>query len=173
MTSTRPSKQDGLKPFIRLLRTTGIPKAAFSFGIAGFLITTLVGLVIPLLTKELVDGFSLESLSPLLVAAIVAAFLIQTVIDGFSTYLLSYTGQKLVADLRGNMWRKLLRLPVSHFETEASGGTVSRVVNDTGIVKELISNHVPQFISGLISIIGAIILLLILDWQMTLVMLIS
>lgn len=173
MTSAKPSKQDGLKPFIRLLRTTGIPKAAFSFGIAGFLITTLVGLVIPLLTKELVDGFSLESLSPLLVAAIVAAFLIQTVIDGFSTYLLSYTGQKLVADLRGNMWRKLLRLPVSHFETEASGGTVSRVVNDTGIVKELISNHVPQFISGLISIIGAIILLLILDWQMTLVMLIS
>ncbi|SEJ15308.1 ATP-binding cassette, subfamily B, AbcA/BmrA [Bhargavaea ginsengi] len=173
MTSPKPSKQDGLKPFIRLLRTTGIPKAALSFGIAGFLITTLVGLVIPLLTKELVDGFSLESLSPLLVAAIVAAFLIQTVIDGFSTYLLSYTGQKLVADLRGNMWRKLLRLPVSHFETEASGGTVSRVVNDTGIVKELISNHVPQFISGLISIIGAIILLLILDWQMTLVMLVS
>src|SRR5690606_35089537 len=41
------------------------------------------------------------------------------------------------------------------------------------IVKELISNHVPQFISGIISIIGAVVLLLILDWQMTLVMLIS
>lgn len=174
MASINTEKQDhGLKPFMRLIRSTGVPKAAFGFGLAGFLITTVVGLVIPLLTKELVDGFSLESLSPVLIAAIVAAFLIQTAIDGVATYLLGYTGQKVVADLREKMWRKLLRLPVSHFDTEASGGTVSRVVNDTGIVKELISNHVPQFISGLISIIGAVVLLLVLDWQMTLVMLIS
>ena len=163
----------GIRPFIRLIRSTGIPKAAFGVGIAGFLITTVVGLAIPLLTKQLVDGFSLATLSPMLIAAIVAAFLIQTVIDGISTYLLSYTGQKLVANLREKMWRKLLRLPVSHFDAETSGGTVSRVVNDTGIVKELISNHVPQFISGIISIIGAVVLLLVLDWQMTLVMLIS
>src|SRR5699024_5053405 len=55
----------------------------------------------------------------------------------------------------------------------ASGESVSRVVNDTGIVKNLISQHFPQFITGLITIIGSIIILLIMDWKMTLLMIIS
>ena len=50
---------------------------------------------------------------------------------------------------------------------------MSRVVNDTGIVKDLISQHFPRFITGIISIIGAVIILLIMDWKMTLIMLIS
>lgn len=67
----------------------------------------------------------------------------------------------------------MIRLPVSYFDTQQSGESVSRVVNDTGIVKDLISQHFPQFISGLISIIGAVIILFIMDWKMTLIMLIS
>lgn len=68
---------------------------------------------------------------------------------------------------------KLIRLPVSYFDQKQSGETVSRVVNDTGIVKDLISQHFPNFISGLISIIGAVIVLFIMDWEMTLIMFIS
>ncbi|MET3574925.1 ABC transporter ATP-binding protein [Bhargavaea ullalensis] len=161
------------RSFLRLMKTTRLPKAAMSAGLAGFLITTLVSLAIPLLTRSLVDGFSVSSLSAPLIGAIAAAFILQAAISGVSNYLLSYSGQKVVAELRGRMWRKLLRLPVSHFDTEPSGGTVSRVVNDTGIVRELISDHVPQFVSGIISIIGAVTLLLIMDWKMTLVMLVS
>ncbi|SIT80302.1 ABC transporter ATP-binding protein [Edaphobacillus lindanitolerans] len=161
------------QPFYQLLRSTRFPKAAMAAGLSGFLITTLVSLAIPLLTRNLVDGFSVASLSTPLIAGIAAAFLLQAVISGLSSFLLSYSGQKVVAELRGRMWRKLLRLPVSHFDNEPSGGTVSRIVNDTGIVRELISDHVPQFVSGIISIIGAVTLLLIMDWKMTLVMLIS
>ena len=51
--------------------------------------------------------------------------------------------------------------------------SVSRIVNDTSIVKDLITQHFPQFISGIITIIGAIIILLIMDWKMTLLMLIA
>ncbi len=69
--------------------------------------------------------------------------------------------------------KSFIRLPVSHFDKESSGETVSRVVNDTGIVRELISQHFPQFITGIISIIGAVTILLIMDWKMTLIMLIS
>lgn len=159
--------------FYHLIKTTKIPKAAMSAGLAGFLVTTLVSLAIPLLTRNLVDGFSAASLSAPLIAAVAVAFLLEAVISGVSSYLLSYSGQKVVADLRVRMWRQLLRLPVSHFDSETSGGTVSRVVNDTGIVRELISDHVPKFVGGIISIIGAVTLLLIMDWKMTLIMLIS
>ncbi|MEK4712330.1 ABC transporter ATP-binding protein [Sporosarcina sp. FSL K6-5500] len=166
-------KKVGLKPFFSLILSTGIPKLALAVGLTAGVLTTLAGLVVPLLTKNLVDGFSVASLSVPIMIAIGVAFIVQAVIDGVSIYLLSYVGQKVVARLRERMWTKLLRLPVSHFDKESSGETVSRVVNDTGIVKELITQHFPQFITGIISIIGAVTILLIMDWKMTLIMLIS
>lgn len=166
-------KQTGLKPFFSLIRSTKIPKLALTIGLLAGILTTLAGLVVPLLTKNLVDGFSVSSLSMPIMIAIGIAFIAQAVIDGVSIYALSYVGQKVVANLRDRMWTKLIRLPVSHFDKESSGETVSRVVNDTGIVRELITQHLPQFITGIISIIGAVTILLIMDWKMTLIMLIA
>ncbi|MBP1968356.1 ATP-binding cassette subfamily B protein AbcA/BmrA [Virgibacillus natechei] len=163
----------GLKAFISLLLSTNIPKMALTLGLIGSVITTLVGLTIPLLTREIVDGFSMESISTTIIIAIGAAFILQAIIDGFSTYLLASVGQQIVARLRESMWLKLIRMPVSYFDKNASGESVSRVVNDTGIVKDLISQHFPQFITGIISIIGAVTILLIMDWKMTLIMLIA
>ncbi|EWG09566.1 ABC transporter ATP-binding protein [Cytobacillus firmus] len=166
-------KQTSLKPFISLILSTKIPKTALIIGLTASILTTLTGLVVPLLTKNLVDGFSVESLSVPLIIAIGAAFILQAIISGISIYLLSYVGQKVVARLRDRMWMKLIRLPVRYFDQQSSGQTVSRVVNDTSIVRELITNHFPQFITGIISIIGAIIILLVMDWKMTLLMLTS
>ncbi|MFE4524234.1 ABC transporter ATP-binding protein [Cytobacillus firmus] len=166
-------KQTSLKPFISLILSAKIPKTALIIGLTASILTTLTGLVVPLLTKNLVDGFSVESLSVPLMIGIGAAFIVQAIISGISIYLLSYVGQKVVARLRDRMWMKLIRLPVRYFDQQSSGQTVSRVVNDTSIVRELITSHFPQFITGIISIIGAIIILLVMDWKMTLLMLTS
>ena len=168
-----PKEKKGLKPFISLILSTKIPKLALIFGLIGSIITMIVGLSIPLLTRELVDGFSVEALSVTLIIIIFVVFILQAVVDGVSTYLLAVVGQRIVARLRERMWFKLIRLPVSYFDKQASGESVSRVVNDTGIVKDLITQHFPQFITGIITIIGAIVILIIMDWKMTLLMLIA
>lgn len=169
----KQKQQTSLKPFLSLILSTNIPKAALFTGLAASIITTLAGLVVPLLTKNLVDGFSVEAISVPLVIAIGAAFIIQALISGISIYLLSYVGQKVVARLREQMWMKLIRMPVRYFDKQSSGETVSRIVNDTSIVKELITSHFPNFATGIISIIGAVVILLVMDWKMTLLMLIS
>lgn len=166
-------KQNGLKPFVSLILSTKIPKLALIIGLSASLITTLAGLLVPVLTKNLVDGFSVASLSVPLMIGIGAAFIFQAIISGVSIYLLSFVGQKIVARIRERMWVKLIRLPVSYFDKQSSGETVSRVINDTSIVRDLISNHFPQFITGIISIFGAIVILMLMDWKMTLMMLIS
>ena len=166
-------QKNSLKPFITLILSTKIPKLALTIGLLASVITTLVGLSIPLLTRELVDGFAVSSLSINLIIVIGVVFIAQALIDGYSTYLLAAVGQQIVARMRERMWLKLTRLPVSYFDKKQSGESVSRLVNDTGIVKDLISQHFPQFITGIISIIGAIIILFIMDWKMTLLMLIS
>ena len=170
---TQEKQQAGLKSFLSLILSTNIPKVALTFGLLASIITTLAGLVVPLLTKGLVDGFSVSTLSTPLLIGIGAAFILQAVISGLSVYLLTAVGQKIVASLRDKMWVKLIRLPVKYFDKSSSGKIVSRVFNDTGIVKDLVSEHFPNFVTGIISIIGAVILLLIMDWKMTLVMLIA
>lgn len=169
----KKKEQKGIGQFISLILSIELPKRALTFGLIASVITTMAGLVVPLLTKNLVDGFSVSSISTPLIIAIVFAFVIQAVINGLSVYLLTAAGQRIVASLRDKMWVKLIRLPVSYFDKTASGKVVSRVVNDTSVVKELVSNHFPDFISGIISIIGAVTLLLIMDWKMTLMMLLA
>ncbi|WP_221567780.1 ABC transporter ATP-binding protein [Alkalihalobacillus sp. TS-13] len=166
-------QKNTLKPFFSLILSTKIPKLSLAVGLIGSLITTLVGLTIPLLTREMVDGFSIDSLNTFLIAVIIIVFILQAVTSGISTYALIYVGQKIIARLRERMWFKLLRLPVKYYDKNTSGETVSRVVNDTGIVRDLISQHFPQFIIGIITIIGAVIILFVMDWKMTLLMFIS
>jgi len=98
---------------------------------------------------------------------------LQAVIDGILTYLLGLVGQRIIANLRKMLWRKIVRLPVPYFDKIPTGNTVSRVINDSGILKDLITQHFPQFVGGIISIIGAITILLIMDWKMTVIMLLS
>lgn len=167
------NKQNGLKPFITLILSTNIPKFALAFGLTTSIITTLTGLAVPLLTKNLVDGFSISSLSTPLIIAIAVAFVLQAILSGVSLYLLTAVGQKVVASLRDKMWIRLIRLPVKFFDKTSSGQVVSRVVNDTSIVRDLIAKDFPDSIAGVFSIIGAVTLLLIMDWKMTLIMLIT
>lgn len=166
-------KQQTSSSFMQLIRSTNIPKFILTLGLLGSVLTTLVGLVVPLLTRELVDGFSIASLNWQFIAIIIGVFIIHAIVDGFSSYALAYVGQNVVAKLREIVWKKMIRLEVSYFQKQSSGESVSRIINDTGIVKNLVSQHFPQFISGIISIIGAVIILLFMDWKMTLIMFIA
>ncbi|MDA7028348.1 ABC transporter ATP-binding protein [Bacillus sp. CLL-7-23] len=167
------TEKSSQQSFFSFILSMNIPKLALAIGLCTSLVTTLVELSIPLLTRKMVDDFSTSSITLALAGIIAIVFIIQAVCDGFSTYLLSYVGQKAVSSLRERMWLKLLRLPVPYFDQKSSGETVSRVVNDTVIIKGLISDQFPQFITGVISIIGSITILLIMDWKMTLLMLIA
>ncbi|USB31964.1 ABC transporter ATP-binding protein [Paenibacillus sp. YPG26] len=153
-----------------LIRETRPSVPALVFAIVLSVISTLVGLMIPMFTKKLVDGFSLSSISPEQIVLIAAAFIAQTIASGVSIYLLNYAGQKVVASLRDRLWKKLLILPVPYYDQNRTGETSSRLTNDTLILKTLISDHVTILFSGIISITGSVAILMYLNWQMTLIM---
>jgi ATP-binding cassette subfamily B protein AbcA/BmrA len=87
---TERPKRAALKPFLTLLRETKPSYTMLTIAIALSVISTLVGLVIPMFTKNLVDGFSLASISKLQIAGIAGAFIAQTIAGGVSIYLLNY-----------------------------------------------------------------------------------
>ncbi len=165
--------QKGWRPFLQLVQQANPPKLLISIAILLSLVTTGVGLLVPLFTKNLVNDFSISAINAKSISFLVVAILAQALASGFSIYLLNRIGQTVVASIRDRLWKKLLVLPVSYFDEHPSGETVSRMTNDTSVVKDLISDHLANFVAGIISIVGSIIVLFILDWKMTLVMFIA
>ncbi|MGG0658313.1 ABC transporter ATP-binding protein [Rummeliibacillus pycnus] len=166
-------EQKGWRQFLQLVQQTKPSKLMIGIALLLSLTTTGVGLLVPLFTKDLVNDFSMSALNARNISILVIAILAQALASGFSIYLLNRIGQSVVAGIRDKLWKKLLVLPVSYFDEHPSGETVSRMTNDTAVVKELISEHLANFVSGIIAIVGSIIVLFILDWKMTLMMFIA
>lgn len=166
-------KQQGWRQFVRLVKQTKPSKLLLCIALVLSVSTTIVGLLVPLFTKNLINDFSLSSLNTGKIILLVVAMLIQALASGISIYILNHIGQSVVAGIRDRLWKKLLVLPVSYYDENQTGETVSRMTNDTAVVKGLITDHLANFLTGIISIIGSIIVLLILDWKMTLLMFIA
>lgn len=158
-----------LRRFWRLVLETNPPKALLAIAVALSVVNTLVGLTIPLFTKNLVNGFSLDSLGAGQIIGLAGAFVAQVIAGGAAVYMLHYGGNKIVSAIRERLWRKLLRLPVSYYDSKETGETVSRLTNDTAVMKGLITEHITGFFSGVLSIIGSLSVMLYMNWQMTLV----
>ncbi|WP_420490540.1 ABC transporter ATP-binding protein [Neobacillus drentensis] len=161
------------RQFIRLVQQTEPSKLLLGIALFLSVCTTIVGLVVPLFTKNLINDFSISSLSTGRILLLVSAILIQAVASGISIYLLNHVGQSVVAGIRDRLWKKLLVLPIPFYDENQTGETVSRMTNDTAVVKGLITDHLANFLSGTISIIGSIVVLLLLDWKMALLMFIA
>ncbi|MFJ7730766.1 ABC transporter ATP-binding protein [Lysinibacillus sp. NPDC097231] len=137
------------------------------------IVETLIGLAVPLVTMRMINdfstiGFSLQSI------LLVGAFLIsQAVLSGVTFYMMRKLGERIVANLRNTVWAHVLRLRIPYFDAHESGETMSRITQDSNVIKELITDHLISFISGLFAIVGAVIILIIIDWKMTLLMLIA
>lgn len=164
-------KSGDWRSFYRLIWQTKPSKLMLGIAIGLSVMTSIGGLIIPLFTKNLVDGFSLENIHTSQVVLMVTTFIVQAAASGFSIYLLTRVGQNVVATLRDQLWKKLLVLPVPYYDNNRTGETISRMTNDTGVVKSLITDNLTSFFTGFISIIGSMALLLYMDWKMTLVML--
>ncbi|RED54699.1 ABC transporter ATP-binding protein [Cohnella lupini] len=161
------------KSFVTLINKAKPSKTMLAIALSFSLVSTVVGLFVPLFTKNLVDGFTLDSLDSYQIILLVCVFVAQTIAGGLSIYLLNKFGQQILSGLRDILWKKLLYLPVAHYDKEETGGLISRVTNDTNVVKQVVSEHMSGFVTGIISIVGSIIILFTLDWQMTLMLLIA
>ncbi|MGG0719012.1 ABC transporter ATP-binding protein [Robertmurraya massiliosenegalensis] len=162
-----------VKSFWALLKSTHPPKGIFVLAITLALLETAAGLVLPLFTRSLVDQLAQSALEISLIVLLGLAFVVQTISSGFSYYFMTYIGESIVASIRKRLWDHIIHLPISYFDEHQSGETMSRVSQDTNTVKTLITQHLITFVTGIISIIGAVAILLIIDWRMTLIMITS
>ncbi|QKS70176.1 ABC transporter ATP-binding protein [Paenalkalicoccus suaedae] len=159
------------RQFYELVRQTKPPVWIMVIAITLSIVETAIGLVIPLFTQQIVDGMASGAVNSSFLLLFLGLFVLQAVGTGVSLYLLTYIGEHIVRGLRTRLWQKIIRLPIPYFDGQETGETVSRITNDTSIIKGLITRHLVSAVTGVLSMGGAVIILLYLDWQMTLVML--
>lgn len=167
-TNKRPDKA-GMRRFVKLIASAHPPKTILTIALILTLVQTMAGLIVPLMTKGLIDGLTFSSLNRMVIFGLLGAFVLQAAASAVSIYMLNYAGHQIVANLRKRLWHKILSLPIPYFDRNRSGDTMSRVTNDTSLIMNLITEYLVNLISNVIAIIGGIALLFYLDWVMTLI----
>lgn len=149
------------------------PKWMIGFAFFISLIETAFGLVVPLLTMDFIDSFTEGGISAWMLAAVALLLIVQAILSGVAFYLMRKIGEYVVAYIRNKVWRHVLGLPVAFFDEEESGELMSRILQDTGVIKSLITDHLITFFTSILTVVGAIAILIYIDWKMTLILLIS
>ncbi|MEK5366618.1 ABC transporter ATP-binding protein [Bacillus sp. FSL R5-0654] len=137
------------------------------------IVEVAAGLAVPLLTMKLINqisdtGFALTSLSP-----VIGVLIVQAMLSAVTFYMMRRLGEGVVANLRTEVWEHMLHLRLTYYDAHESGETMSRITQDTNVVKEFVTEKLVSFVSGLFVILGAIVVLLWIDWKMTLLLLIA
>lgn len=164
------TKRVKLSDFFQLLKKLDLKKSLFVIGLTFSLVTSAANLVLPLLTRNLVDTSKWDQFNYQSMIIIIVVFVIQLVLGTLGGYILRYFGESIVKSLREKLWQHLLTLPISYFDDNKVGESSSRLVNDTSVIKELIASQFPNFITGAIQLFFSVIILFIMDWQMALLM---
>ncbi|KRK35423.1 ABC transporter ATP-binding protein [Loigolactobacillus bifermentans] len=161
-----------LKDFVRLIVAIKPRYWQLVVGLLLGLVATGSQLLVPQFAKNLINGLG-HHIDPGLVVAVIALFIGSALISSVSGAVLGFFGEDVVAKLREFLWQKLLRLPVHYFDDTKSGEITSRLVNDSTQVKDLLANSVPRMATSLLQLVGALVLMLLMDWHMTLIMFIA
>lgn len=169
------SRKDGkqnvkISDFLDLLKSLNVKKSLFIIGLLLSLVTSAANLALPLLTRQLVDTSKWDNFNYSSLIIIIVVFVLQLVLGTLGGYVLRYFGESVVKTLRERLWAHLLKLPVTYFDANKVGESSSRLVNDTGIIKDLLASQFPNFITGAIQLFFSLIILFVMDWEMATLM---
>jgi ABC-type multidrug transport system fused ATPase/permease subunit len=159
-----------LKPYVSLLRGQEWNLAAV---ILLMLVSTAISLAIPLQAGRFVDLLAdhgglpgtapLFLLAGLLVLQLVGSFLYQ--------YLSNRLGLRTVTRLRQRLFAHLLELPSLYYTRQRAGDLSSRMISDVGSIQSLLTGGVVAFMRAVLTFIGAVVLMLQVHVQLTVVVL--
>jgi len=171
----QPTIKDQRKPKVTLkqaFKTIIWPRRNLVFlGLLLIVIRSLSGFVLPLQSKVLLDDVVPNndySLLYSLIFIVIGSIVVQAVTSFLLTKVLSIQAQYLISELRAQVQKKVLSLPIRFFDNTKSGALVSRIMSDVEGVRNLIGTGLVQLVGGSFTAILTLIILLKMNVWMTL-----
>ena len=135
-------------------------------------ISKTASFVAPIASKYLIEYVIVKkdfTMLKYLVAGVMLAILVQAITSFLLTRIVSVQAQFLISELRAQVQKKVLALPISFFDNTKAGALVSRIMSDVEGVRNLIGTGLVQLVGGTITAIVSLILLLDISVPMTLI----
>lgn len=157
---------------LKAFRTIIWPRRNLVFiGLVLIVISKAASFVAPLSLKYLMDDIipnkDIEFLK-ILVSVVILAILVQAITSFLLTKILSVQAQYMISELRAQVQKKILSLPIRFFDNTKSGELVSRIMTDVEGVRNLIGTGLVQLVGGTVTAVVSLILLLQISPSMTL-----
>ena len=172
----RPAiNRGGIATFSRLLRYIRPYWRWMTVAVVALIISSLLGLVLPLVVRNLVDFvFVNKDFGDLnrVTIALVVVFVFQALFTFIQQMALAFIGEHAVADIRIAVYSHMQELPLSFYAERRTGELVSRLTNDVALLQQSMTWNLVILLRQVITIVGAIGLLFWLDWRLTLLILI-
>lgn len=165
----------GTELYLRLLRHVRPYWRTFAIGVLGIVVVAATEPALPALLKPLLDGVFVnkdESVIRWTPVFIVGLFVLRGVAEYVAQFALSWVGNRLVMDLRGVMFRKLLTLPARYYDDQASGNLISKLTFDVMQVTTAATSVLTAVFKDALVIVGLLGWMLWLNWKLTLLTLI-
>lgn len=147
----------------------------FAFTIIDSLIVVTIPYIIGTSVDVIAKSMKSVEFSKLIVmtSLLAGAYIADGTINLINSWLMAGISQRIVKTMRTDLFKKLQRLPISFFDTHSNGDIMSRLSNDIDNISSVIAQSTVQLFSGLISIIGTLIAMVLLNITLTMVSLIT
>jgi ATP-binding cassette subfamily B multidrug efflux pump len=123
---------------------------------------------------ELVPGTGIDFQKlTVLISAVLLMYFVANIFLWLQGYVLNRIVMKVIRQLRDDTEKKLNRLPLNYFDTRQRGDVLSRVTNDVDNVQQALQQAFAQLISSLLTVVGIVIMMFIVSWQLALIALIA
>jgi ATP-binding cassette subfamily B protein len=130
-----------------------------------------LGMVSPFLLRDVLDVAIPEDddrLLALLVAGMIGISVATGVLGVGQTWLSNVVGQKVMHDLRAQVYRHLQRLSLAFFTRTRTGEIQSRIANDIGGVQNVVTNTATSIVSNITTVVATVAAMVLLDWRLAL-----
>ncbi len=164
--------KESLQKAARLFDYMGGNKWKFVLGFVFLILTGATALVFPYLTGNLVDAASLSGEEINRIGAmLLALFILQGVFSYFRVRLFVNVTENMLADIRSDVYKNLIKQPMYFFTQRRVGELTSRMSADISQIHDTFTTNLAQLMRQLIIIVGGIIMLFFITPQLALIML--
>lgn len=169
------SASGGLYLYRRLLSYALPYKWIFALAVVGMIVVAVSELSFAALLKPIMDGGFVErdqSFIQKIPYLLLIVFVARAIGEFIETYCMSWVGRRVVFDLRGEMFARLLLLPSSFYDHNSSANLVSKLIYDVEQVAQASTTAVRIFIQDTVASVALFAWLLYLSWKLTCVFLV-
>ena len=138
------------------------------------IIYSLVTLLVPYIIGKSIDSMSKGkdnvdfSYLKVTIISLIIAYIINGVLTIIQGLIMAKVSQSIVKNLRKTLFEKLQKLPLAFFDSNSHGDIMSRLTNDIDNISSVIAQSTTELMSGTITILGSIIMMIILSIPLTL-----